>query len=328
MQLSTIFAMTNKQQFRCAALAGCMFGLVACGGSSGGSDSEVVAPSTPQPTLFSLAVSDAPIDEAISVNVYFDQVELVGAAGGPITFDVRDENGDPKMIDLLQVQGADFEPIVTDTEIPSGEYNQLRLSVTDESFIEMESGTFPLRVPSNELKLDGFSALPGFQAAYTVEFDLRKGLVDPVGQDVILLKPRGVRLVANDDVGILSGTVDESLIIATECAVKDDAMAGNAVYVYEGVGLDFANLGDDADAFEGDTEVRPLTIVPVNFNASEQNYEFVAGFVPEGEYTLAFSCLALFDEPESDENAEEGFALQTQDEVTVVATTTTTVVIE
>lgn len=302
------------------------FALTGCGGSSGSSDNTAPAPAAP--STFTLAVSDAPVDSAVSVNVYFDEVELVGGEGGPVRFSVTDENGDPRVIDLLQLQGEASETIVAQTEIPPGSYTQIRLSVTDDSYIEMEGGTLPLRVPSGELKLDGFDVSEGVDAAYTVEFDLRKSLVDPVGQDLIMLKPRGVRLVSNDAVGTLQGTVSETLILAPECAVKNDPSQGNAVYLYEGANLDNALLGDDADAFEGDTEIRPFAVVPVTQDETDQSYSFTAGFLPAGDYTVSFTCLAEFDEPESDENEAEGFALQTQNEVIIASGQTTSLTIE
>ena len=317
---SSKFKIASSTSLILAALAT----LTACGGSSGGDDDTTPEPTTSQ---FSLAVSDAPVDNASQVVVYFDEVELTGN-GEPVTINVEDDEGNPKMIDLLQLQGEAFEPIVDDTEIDAGEYSQLRLVVTEDSYIVMDDGTFPLRVPSNELKLDGFTALPGFEAAYTVEFDLRKSLVDPQGQEAIFLKPRGVRLVENDSVGTLSGTVSEALVLAPECAAKADPFAGNAVYVYEGNDLDETMLGDDADASENDDEVRPFTIAPVTYNETSEEYEFVAGFVPAGDYTVSFSCLASFDEPETDEDEEDGFMLMTADETTVTAKETTTLTIE
>lgn len=317
---------TLKSKFKIAYSTSLIMAALATLTACGGSDSD---DSTPEPTTsqFSLAVSDAPVDNASEVVVYFDEVELTGN-GEPVTIDVRDDDGNPKMIDLLQLQGEAFEPIVDDTEIDAGEYSQLRLVVTNDSYIVMDDGTYPLQVPSNELKLDGFTAIPGFEAAYTVEFDLRKSLVDPVGQQAIFLKPRGVRLVENDTVGTLEGTVAEELVLAPECAAKADPYAGNAVYVYEGNGLDAAALGDDADATENDDEIRPYTIAPVTFNETSQDYEFVVGFVPAGDYTVSFSCLASFDEPETDEDEEDGFMLMTADEITVTALETTTLTIE
>ncbi len=296
--------------------------LSACGGSS--DDSSDVSPTT---TGFSLAVSDAPVDSASEVVVVFDEVELTGD-GAPIRFDVQDENGDPRSIDLLTLPGSQFETIVAETAIPTGAYSQLRLSVTSDSYIVTEEGTFPIRVPSGELKLDGFTAQPGFDAAYTVEFDLRKSLVDPVGQPVIMLKPRGVRLVLNDDVGTLEGSIAPTLLDDEQCASKMDLFTGNAVYLYEGEQSSINSLGDDADEGADDSEVRPFAIVPVTYDDVTQAYNFTAGFVPQGEYTASFSCSALFDEPETDEDEVDGFSLQTLDITTVVAGETTTLDIE
>ncbi|WP_245953141.1 DUF4382 domain-containing protein [Alteromonas aestuariivivens] len=300
--------------FSRTALVAAVSALAACGG---GSDSP--APTT---SVFSLGVSDAPVDAAQEVNVYFDEVVLVGN-GDPITFNVTDENGDPRKIDLLTLQGENVAGLVTEEEIPAGEYSQLRLVVTDDSYVVMDDGTYSLKVPSGQLKLDGFTAQPGFDAAYTVEFDLRKSMVDPVGQEAIYLKPRGVRLVLNDDVGTLSGTVDEALITAEECSVKTDANSGNAVYVYSGADIATEALGDDADAGVDDTEARPFTIATVNLNETTMAYEFNVGFVPQGDYTVAFNCLAEFDQPETDE--DENVSVAAVQTVTVVAKETTSI---
>lgn len=295
--------------------------LLACGGS--GDDSI----STPDTATFSLAVSDAPVDNASEVVVFFDEVELIGDAGN-ISFDVRDENGDPQSIDLLRYQGDAFVTIVETTEIPVGTYNQIRLAVTDDSYIVMDDGTYDISVPSGELKLDGIEALPGVEAAYTIEFDLRKSLVDPVGQpDTIYLKPRGVRLVANDTVGTLAGSVSEDLLLAADCAVKTNIATGNAVYIFEGTELDANLLGDDADSPANDNEISPYTIATVNYVEDTNSYEFVAGYLPTGSYTVGFSCLAEFDEPESDEN-EDIFKFQAVLETSVTALDETSLTIE
>ncbi|WP_416306981.1 DUF4382 domain-containing protein [Neptunicella sp. SCSIO 80796] len=300
--------------------------LVGCGGSDD-NDDLTPNPAPDSSTTFSLAVSDAPIDNAISVMVYFDQVELKGE-GDPIVVDVRDEDNNPKQIDLLSVQGSDFELIVDDMDIPTGDYTQLRISVTDDSYIEMDQGTFPLQVPSGELKLDGFTALPNVAAAYTLEFDLRKSLVDPVGQQAVFLKPRGVRLVANHEVGVLEGTVSMALITDPSCTALPDINAGNAVYLYNEDISDLAMLGDDADEPADQDEVSPFSTATVSFDESTQEYQFQMGYIPEGDYTLAFTCQAELDLPETDENSEDGFEFLISMPVTVMAEQTTSVMVE
>ena len=312
----------NKQTTKTLSVVALSSAMVACGG--GGSDNPTPEPDT---ASFSLAVSDAPVDQANAVVVYFNTVELIGP-DGPITFDVRDENNDPQAIDLLNYQGEAFVSIVDATEIPTGTYTQLRLEVTEDSYIEMDSGTFELKVPSNELKLDGIEALPGVEAAYTVEFDLRKSLVDPVGQpNTIFINPRGVRLVANDSVGTLLGTVSPALMESAACAEKIDLTSGNAVYVYEGDALDPTLLGDDADAPANTGEISPYTVANVTYNEDSETYEFVAGYLPGGSYTVGFSCLALNDEPETDESADV-FSFQAVVETSVTATEQTSIDIQ
>lgn len=301
--------------FKAIILSVTMILLAGCGGS--GSDKE--PPVQPTSTTFSLGVSDAPVDSAIRVVVVFDEVELKSSNGQSVTFSVRDENDDPRAIDLLEYQGSQFAALVTNEEIPLGEYSQLRITVLEESYIEMDSGTLPLRVPSGELKLDGFTALPNVTAAYTLEFDLRRSLVDPVGQNVIMLKPRGVRLVENRNVGILEGTVSESLITDMACAEKLNADQGNAVYLFAATGVETGNLGDDADLPLNTNEVSPYAIAPVTFDEQSQTYSYQAGYVEAGQYTAAFTCLAILDQPESDENAEDGFTFQAIQEVTISA---------
>ena len=60
--------------------------LAACGGS--GSDSNPNnAGNEPDSTSFSLAVSDAPVDQANEVVVYFDTVELIGEDVETLSYD-------------------------------------------------------------------------------------------------------------------------------------------------------------------------------------------------------------------------------------------------
>ena len=297
--------------------------LSACGGSGGSSTSPTTTvPPTSNTTAFSLAVSDAPVDDATAVVVVFDSVELIGN-GEPLQFSVRDENDQPMQVDLLALQGSLFTNIVENVEIPTGDYSQIRINVLEDSYIEMMAGTFPLEVPSGELKLDGFSAQANTTAAYTVEFDLRKSLVDPKGKPVIYLKPRGVRLVANETVGSIEGTVASSLVMNEQCADKIDPDAGNAVYLYQGTIEDLSLLGDDADTPANPEEIAPFTTASVNFDESTQSYTYAIGFVEEGDYTLAFTCHAQVDLPESDENAEDGFDFLQLQAVSVMAGQTT-----
>ncbi|WP_100658614.1 DUF4382 domain-containing protein [Alteromonas flava] len=297
---------------------GSLFILTACGGGSSGPavDDPVVTPA-PTPASLTLNVSDAPVDDALAVVVEFDSIELTGN-GDPIVYNVTDEQGGARQIDLLAFQGEDFATLLDSVEIEAGTYGQLRLNVTNNSFIEMTSGTFDLRVPSNQLKLDGFTIDESEQALYTVEFDLRKSLVAPPGQDAILLKPRGVRVVENSEAGTIAGTVDESLLVVEQCADKVDIAVGNAVYIYAGTDFTLDVLGDDADEPADINEISPVAIGEVSLN-TDTEYAFEVAYLPVGDYTVGFTCLAANDEPETDENVADGFSILLQQSVSVSA---------
>jgi hypothetical protein len=122
----------------------------------------------------SLAVTDAPVDEATSVVVAFTGVELKPAGGPSQTFHFcLDANADepivqttacdtpaPRQIDLLALQGGGSELILDGVTVPAGRYNWVRLMVEADpasldSYIELsDGGVYPLYVPSADRHLE------------------------------------------------------------------------------------------------------------------------------------------------------------------------------
>ena len=98
--------------------------LAACGGSSGSggevdNPAQVTPPTTGTTGFINLSISDAPIKDAAKVCIRFDGVELKHADSDDretIDFD------QPEVVNLLVNQGANSHPIVTNAEIPAGEY--------------------------------------------------------------------------------------------------------------------------------------------------------------------------------------------------------------
>lgn len=158
-----------------------------------------------QYTDFNLAISDAPVDDLTSVIVCFNAVELNGQSD--LTFEVgqdeaaiaandicKDEQGNtiPNTvgIDLFEYTGMDAISFISSAQIEAGEYSQLRLQMSPGSYAIIKGTentdnveTVPVVVPSNELKLDGFTAAIGGVLNFTVEFDLRQGMTNPVGKE-------------------------------------------------------------------------------------------------------------------------------------------------
>ncbi|MBA6389629.1 DUF4382 domain-containing protein [Colwellia sp. BRX10-3] len=282
--------------------------LTACGGSDSSSNDETPLPS------FSLAVSDAPVDDLSEVVVCFNQIELKGDTD--ITFTVGNESGmiasndsclnnnneiipDTVGIDLLAYTGSDSITLVDGISIAAGDYTQMRLIMSDGSYgIDALSGEkISVSVPSNELKLDGFTATLGGTVDFTLEFDLNKAMTNPVGQAGYFLKPRGVRLVNNNEAGHIEGSVSETLLINNQCTpLSDPSLSIASIYLYEGPDLAMDTLAD----VDGVETNQPLASTSVTFDSEQTAYNFEIGFVNAGDYTIAFSC-DTEDSPEVDD---------------------------
>ena len=153
--------------------------LTACGG---GNDSEtLLSPS------FSFAISDAPVDDLSKVVIYFNRIELLKSGDDEI-FTIGETNriiaandlcltdNDELIphavgIDLLKYTGKNSLALMTSVPIPAGKYSQIRLIMSEGSygtyantspnFNTTANNQVKVTVPSNELKLDGFTATLG-----------------------------------------------------------------------------------------------------------------------------------------------------------------------
>ncbi len=306
--------------------------LTGCGGTSDSDD-----PISLSPPLFNLAISDAPVDGMSQGVVCFNQVQLKRneAQGGDLNFTIgldggtlsandlcRDENGDvitdTAGINLLDYQGANAVSLLEGVSIDAGTYSQLRLQLSPGSYaIDAETGdALSVTVPSNELKLDGFTAALGNTLNFTLEFDLRQAMTNPMGREGYILKPRGVRLVDNNQVGHINGSVDEALLVDNQCRVApvDISTPIGAVYLYQGTDIALTAMADNG----GSEDQQPFTSVGVFYDGA-QDYAFAAGYLPAGDYSIAFTCDTQ-DEPELDDD----ITLLTRQNVSVAGSLATT----
>ncbi|MCK4707718.1 MAG: DUF4382 domain-containing protein [Gammaproteobacteria bacterium] len=296
--------------------------LTACGGSTEQSNTA---------GRISLNITDAPVDHADAVVVEFTSVTLKPADGDEITFTfgeddplTTDVDESVKSIDLLALQGIASQPLLENVEIPAGPYNQISLGVNAEfddvmdSFITIDGTQYELRVPSGSqsgLKLNTpFTVAAGTEgvtvadedSVYTIDFDLRKSVVDPIGhQDGYFLKPV-LRLVQNVNTGSISGLVDVDLLTGQHCS-DEDHLTGNAVYIFAGHDV----TPDDVTAADVNaTDIDPITTSLVSENKDQDgntvsfSYEF--GYLAEGSYTIAFTCAADLDDENDQANTDDG----------------------
>jgi hypothetical protein len=317
--------MLNKKHLATCTLSALL--ITACGGSS--DDNAPLDANTPLPS-FSLSISDAPVDDLSEVVVCFNQIELKGSNGDAV-FTVGNEdamiasndlcldnNGgvipDTVGIDLRQYTGSDSISLVNGISIDAGDYTQLRLIMSDGSYgtDAQTSEKISVSVPSNELKLDGFTATLGGTVDFTLEFDLNKAMTNPVGQAGYFLKPRGVRLVNNNEAGHINGTVSETLFIDNQCTpLSDSSINVASVYMYEGADVAIDTLEDNGGDEIGNL---PYASTAVTFDSEQTSYNFEIGFIKAGDYTIAVSC-----DTEDDPDVDEEINFITSQNVTVIA---------
>jgi len=297
-------------------LASTIAALAACGGG-GGSTTSSGGSGGDDTGSFSLSVTDAAVDSANQVVVEFSGVAIQPADGETIEFNFDE----PKSIDLLALQGSASESLLSDEEVPTGDYEWIRLDVNAEndgvtdSFLELSDGTMvELWVPSGSetgLKLNsGFTVTASGSTDFTIDFDLRKSVVLPPNNAVggAILKP-ALRLVDNTSVGAIAGSVDGELITEL-CA--DPATNTGAVYVFAGADATVTDVRPN-------DETDPVTTALVTDESGSFAYE--AGFLSEGDYTLAYTCDAAEDAPE----AEDSLTFVGQTNASVEADSTTEV---
>ncbi|MDG1731341.1 MAG: DUF4382 domain-containing protein [Thalassotalea sp.] len=256
-------------------------------------------------TEFNLSVSDAPVDNASEVVVCFSEITLKKDGEETLLELTEDTVGLYECVDadkmpipntlavnLLSAQGSQSIQISEGIEIEVGDY-AMRVAVpndsgsyvmTDENGDGLDEKVL-VEVPSEELKFSKFTVTQGGTANFTLEFDLRKSMNIPSKEGAAWhLKPNGVRLIDNNEAGHIAGTVSETLLCADSATF---------VYLYQGVELNEANLGDmnyhpETGAYQGEgTEPLASTEVMAEVQA-DGSYEI--GFVNTGDYTLGLTC--------------------------------------
>jgi hypothetical protein len=258
-----------------------VLGLAACSGGGGGNETG----------RLSLAVTDAPVDEASSVVIQFSGVAFKRA--GAEREDVQNLTPSPRQLDLLQYQGGQAALLLDGVTLPAGDYEWVRLIVDNESgvrdsYIVLSGGEeCELLVPSGAesgLKLNrGFTLPADGSVALTIDFDLRKSIHAPPGQSGAaeactqgyLMRPT-LRIVDNADVGAIAGQVASELV-TEQCMPK--------VYVFSGAGV----VPDDIEEADG-ADADALAVAGVAVENGSTAFSYRAAFLPPGPYTVAFTC--------------------------------------
>jgi hypothetical protein len=285
-----------------AAITALSILLYGCGGGGGGGSGDG---STSNTGTVSLAVADALVDNADSVVITVDKVILRRDGASDVVIDrftipsLGLSDTDTFQIDLLDYRNGNRLLIVDNLVVPAGTYSQLILQVLDNdvnySYVDTLGNRVPIKQPSEQLKLGGFTINANGVYAYTLDFDLRKAMTYNPGPDRYILKPRGVRVVSEQLASTLQGVVDNIILnLDPGCMDKAVPAAGNVVYLYQNHNL----TGSLVDVYDPDiatgvpaSAVNPYATATV-YQASDSSWRYHFGYLPAGDYTLAFSCHA------------------------------------
>jgi hypothetical protein len=255
---------------------------------------------------------DAAVDDVTEVNVEIAAMWLKPVGDGP-AFQLP-LTQTPITVDLLAHSSDNAAILVNEAVIAPGSYAWLVMDVNAEfdnvfdSFATTNTGGMEeIYVPSGRVRLvSGFDVAANQAAELMFDWDLRTGLVDAPGQPGLFLKP-AFRMIDVTVFGALEGTVAATTVTdpANDCnadSMAADLAVGNTVYV-------FAGLNVEPDDIDG-AAPEPVTTVDAVDGDIDGAYEYRVLLEP-GDYTIAFTCQAANDLPETNETGNADPTLDT-----------------
>jgi len=234
-----------------------------------------------------LDIADAPVDQATSVVLEISEIDLLKSDGDDKKFSFSP----PQQVDLLQFTGGLSSTLLNGERVPEGDYTGLRLIVdvddASQSFIDF-SNSVPQRLVlsdgTDEITInEPFTIERRKELAITLDVDLRQSVLAPTNStDPYELDPI-TRLIKTEDAATISGTVASNLV-PNGCSP--------AVYVYEGHDVEPDDMDAASDVFASGR------VSSGNING----FSYGIGFLPAGDYTVAFTCDAIDDDPRDNDD--------------------------
>jgi len=276
--------------------------LLLCAGtlaSCGGSSSDPAANLQPTGTI-NLALTDGPMDEAQELVLHVTHIDL-GHADGSVTR--MELMGGPQDIDIMQFQNGMTHDLLDMAVVPAGQYHWMELGVDLQlSHIGTMSGGMHGMTLADA---DAMRALHDFQVGdgqhvdFVMDFDLHSAVQqhDMGGMmGVEYQLHNGMSLMDMANTGGIMGTVDTSMVDINHAAC-DPAAGGNWVYLFDGaVSQPDDQAVTDTDGFPG-----PIAADLVEMDVATGIYHYHFGFVPAGNYRVAFTCSGEWDEEGDDD---------------------------
>ena len=275
--------------------------LTACSGGSSTSDSSITASDV------NLSFSDSPVNGAEAVVITVDSITFRGN-GDDIVVDkftseeLKLTNADTFQLDLLSVRGEDKRLVIDSVKLPVGEYSNMLIDVIDEDTTityvkEIGGAEKELKIPSDQLKLGGFTIDALSKQSMVVEFGLEKSMTYNPGPERYILKPHGVRILSVDQAAQISGQIDQAALLSDECSALDPSGVGiaGALYAY--------SIEETAETVLGDYFDPALAASATGVEApyastALEATEYTLSYLEPGSYILAVSCHTAIDNPD------------------------------
>ena len=263
----------------------------ACGGGSSGQGTGVIQ----------VSITDAPVDEAEAVVIYFADATLHGPDGNTSIgiYDPAIPNPVEKgrSIDLMQFQNGMWSGLF-DEEVTAGQYSWMRLTLDlSRSYIQINGNQFPLRCTScenSDFRLNrSFSIAKDGTLALVLDFDLRKSITDPSNQSIEYILRPTLRVVEAAVSGAIAGDIDPNLIADL------DGFSGCSVYAFNGFDAQLDDVYIPMNNQIPNGQNNPVSSTRVMYE--NNNYHYTLSFLPEGNYTVALTCDADTDKADSSE---------------------------
>ncbi|MGD8925586.1 MAG: DUF4382 domain-containing protein [Thioalkalispiraceae bacterium] len=244
-----------------------------------------------------VGVTDAPIDNADAVIIFFNEATLHGPNG-----DIHIKVYDPdtgllgRSIDLLQLQGGMWTGLFDDVVV-AGHYSWIRLNLDlSRSYIQIGGEPYALRCTSCEnssFRLNrSFDVATDGVMSLMLDFDLRKSITDPTSGADYILRPT-VRVVETAASGDVMGEIDQQLI--TDLG----GYSGCSVYAFTGNDAVADDIYIPVNMIVPEGQNNPVSTARVMYD--NNIYYYTLSYLPAGEYTLALTCDADMDSASTDD---------------------------
>lgn len=265
-----------------------------------------------EPTAFTLGLSDSVPEELKQVVIEVDSITFVRNGADDVVVDnftieqLDLVDVDSFQIDLLDYRGVNQLVVIDNLDLDRATYSEILISVLDgdinRSYAqEADDSLKQINVPAAGLSVPGVQ-VTGDEQQFTVEFGLAQSLQFQTADDNYLLATTGIRLEDNETAATLSGRVDTSLFDSeAPCDEKEDPEVGNRIYIYQGIDLGDRQLSDvftnDSSATIPAGALAPFAVATLTENTLSGIWEYSFGYLPAGDYTMAFACDTQEDDP-------------------------------